>query len=161
MGVHGLWKLLAPVGRRVSVETLAGKKLAIYASIWMVQFMKAMRDEKGEMVGNAHLLGFFRRICKLLYLKTKPVFIFDGATTVLKRLTVIARRRKRENAQAKIRKTTEKLLLNHVELYERGMKPDDWSSCKTELEGEIGDCLVVLAPMLKLVMAMRNGHKRR
>lgn len=29
MGVQGLWDLLAPVGRRVSVETLAGKKLAI------------------------------------------------------------------------------------------------------------------------------------
>ncbi|KAA3459375.1 DNA repair protein UVH3 isoform X3 [Gossypium australe] len=54
MGVHGLWELLAPVGRRVSVETLAGKKLAIDASIWMVQFMKAMRDEKGEMIRNAH-----------------------------------------------------------------------------------------------------------
>ncbi|XVF16465.1 hypothetical protein REPUB_Repub10bG0033100 [Reevesia pubescens] len=114
MGVHGLWELLAPVGRRVSVETLAGKKLAIDASIWMVQFMKAMRDEKGEMVRNAHLLGFFRRICKLLYLKTKPVFVFDGATPVLKRRTVIARRRQRENAQAKIRKTAEKLLLNHL-----------------------------------------------
>ncbi|KAE8707616.1 DNA-repair protein UVH3 [Hibiscus syriacus] len=114
MGVHGLWELLAPVGRRVSVETLAGKKLAIDASIWMVQFMKAMRDEKGEMVRNAHLLGFFRRICKLLYLKTKPVFVFDGATPVLKRRTVIARRRQRENAQAKIRKTAEKLLLNQL-----------------------------------------------
>ncbi|GMI68417.1 hypothetical protein HRI_000511000 [Hibiscus trionum] len=114
MGVHGLWELLAPVGRRVSVETLAGKKLAIDASIWMVQFMKAMRDEKGEMVRNAHLLGFFRRICKLLYLKTKPVFVFDGATPILKRRTVIARRRQRENAQAKIRKTAEKLLLNQL-----------------------------------------------
>lgn len=80
----------------------------------MVQFMKAMRDEKGEMVRNAHLLGFFRRICKLLYLKTKPVFVFDGGTPALKRRTVIARRRQRENAQAKIRKTAEKLLLNHV-----------------------------------------------
>ncbi|KAJ4839275.1 hypothetical protein Tsubulata_050010 [Turnera subulata] len=114
MGVHGLWDLLAPVGRRVSVETLAGKKLAIDASIWMIQFMKAMRDEKGEMVRNAHLLGFFRRICKLLYLRTKPVFVFDGGTPALKRRTVIARRRQRENAQAKIRKTAEKLLLNHL-----------------------------------------------
>ncbi|GLU11233.1 hypothetical protein SLE2022_279920 [Rubroshorea leprosula] len=114
MGVQGLWELLAPVGRRVSVETIAGKKLAIDASIWMVQFMKAMRDDKGEMVRNAHLLGFFRRICKLLYLKTKPVFVFDGATPALKRRTVIARRRQRENAQAKIRKTAEKLLLNHL-----------------------------------------------
>lgn len=147
MGVHGLWELLAPVGRRVSVETLAGKKLAIGtnislltslndfqkiscglrfflwvcfsiedASIWMVQFIKAMRDDKGEIVRNAHLLGFFRRICKLLFLRTKPVFVFDGATPALKRRTLIARRRQRENAQAKVRKTAEKLLLNHVSL---------------------------------------------
>ncbi|KAL5582514.1 hypothetical protein UlMin_014956 [Ulmus minor] len=114
MGVHGLWELLAPVGRRVSVETLAGKRLAIDASIWLVQFMKAMRDEKGEMIRNAHLLGFFRRICKLLYLRTKPIFVFDGGTPALKRRTVIARRRQRENAQAKVRKTAEKLLLNHL-----------------------------------------------
>lgn len=76
--------------------------------------MKAMRDEKGEMVRNGHLLGFFRRICKLLFLRTKPVFVFDGGTPALKRRTVVARRRQRENAQAKIRKTAEKLLLNHV-----------------------------------------------
>nr|VDC96777.1 unnamed protein product [Brassica rapa] len=39
MGVRGLWELLAPVGRRVSVETLAGKRLAIVAdaSIWMTK----------------------------------------------------------------------------------------------------------------------------
>lgn len=80
----------------------------------MIQFMKAMRDEKGDMVRNAHLLGFFRRICKLLFLRTKPVFVFDGGTPALKRRTVVARRRQRENAQAKIRKTAEKLLLNHV-----------------------------------------------
>ncbi|XP_020092237.1 DNA repair protein UVH3 isoform X2 [Ananas comosus] len=114
MGVQGLWELLAPVGRRVSVETLAGKKLAIDASIWMVQFMKAMRDEKGEMVRNAHLLGFFRRICKLLFLRTKPVFVFDGATPPLKRRTIASRRRHRDAARAKIRKTAEKLLLTHV-----------------------------------------------
>ncbi|CAH2045105.1 unnamed protein product [Thlaspi arvense] len=114
MGVQGLWELLAPVGRRVSVETLSGKRLAIDASIWMVQFIKAMRDEKGDMVQNAHLIGFFRRICKLLFLRTKPVFVFDGGTPALKRRTVIARRRQRENAQTKIRKTAEKLLLNRL-----------------------------------------------
>ncbi|EOA23395.1 hypothetical protein CARUB_v10016571mg [Capsella rubella] len=114
MGVQGLWELLAPVGRRVSVETLANKRLAIDASIWMVQFIKAMRDEKGDMVQNAHLIGFFRRICKLLFLRTKPIFVFDGATPALKRRTVIARRRQRENAQTKIRKTAEKLLLNRL-----------------------------------------------
>lgn len=88
----------------------------------MIQFMKAMRDEKGEMVRNAHILGFFRRICKLLYLRTKPVFVFDGGTPALKRRTVIARRRQRENAQAKIRKTAEKLLLNHVSCFDSFLK---------------------------------------
>lgn len=82
----------------------------------MVQFIKAMRDDKGEIVRNAHLLGFFRRICKLLFLRTKPVFVFDGATPALKRRTLIARRRQRENAQAKVRKTAEKLLLNHLKV---------------------------------------------
>ncbi|KAL8124353.1 DNA repair protein UVH3 [Apium graveolens] len=117
MGVRNLWELLSPVGRRVNVETLAGKKLAIDASIWMIQFMKAMRDEKGEMVKNAHILGFFRRICKLLFLRVKPVFVFDGAAPALKRRTVAARRRLRDNAQTNIRKTAEKLLLNHMKTH--------------------------------------------
>ena len=34
------------------------------ASIWLFQFMRAMRDERGEMVKNAHLKGFFSRICR-------------------------------------------------------------------------------------------------
>lgn len=86
------------------------------ASIWIIQFMKAMRDDRGDMIRNAHLLGFFRRICKLLFLRIKPVFVFDGGTPALKRRTVIARRRQREQAQSRIRKTAEKLLLNHVSL---------------------------------------------
>lgn len=114
MGVHGLWGLLAPVGRRVSVETLAGKRLAVDASIWMVQFMRAMRDDKGDMVRDAHILGFLRRICKLLFLRARPVFVFDGATPALKRRTLAARRRNRDAAQAKVRKTAEKLLISHL-----------------------------------------------
>ncbi|WVZ55906.1 hypothetical protein U9M48_006507 [Paspalum notatum var. saurae] len=114
MGVHGLWELLAPVGRRVSVETLAGKRVAVDASIWMVQFMRAMRDDSGEMVRDAHLLGFLRRICKLLFLRVRPVFVFDGTTPALKRRTLAARRRQRDAAQAKVRKTAEKLLLSHL-----------------------------------------------
>ena len=44
MGVKGLWRLLLPIGRRISIETLAGKVLAVDASIWLTQFVKAMRD---------------------------------------------------------------------------------------------------------------------
>ncbi len=29
MGVHGLWQLLEPVGRRVNIEAIANKRLAV------------------------------------------------------------------------------------------------------------------------------------
>ncbi|KAK9819017.1 hypothetical protein WJX74_004467 [Apatococcus lobatus] len=111
MGVQGLWSLLEPVGRRVNIEALSNKKVAVDASIWLVQFIKAMRDEKGEMLRNAHLVGFFRRICRLLFHRIRPVFVFDGATPALKRRTTIARRRRREQQTAKLRKTAEKMLM--------------------------------------------------
>ena len=69
MGVHNLWSLLAPCGRRTSVDRLARMRLAVDASIWLIQFIKAMRDEKGEMLRNAPLLGLFRRLVKLLRIK--------------------------------------------------------------------------------------------
>ena len=106
MGVQGLWTLLEPCGRRINIEAISNKKLAVGgwchahactlleqracihrphalawgacpcvmpralcaphadASIWLFQFMKAMRNERGEMVKNAHLRGFFSRICR-------------------------------------------------------------------------------------------------
>ena len=50
MGVSRLWDLLAPCGRRVSLDALARKRLVVDASIWLIQFIKAMRDDSGEMV---------------------------------------------------------------------------------------------------------------
>ncbi|KAK9830500.1 hypothetical protein WJX72_012105 [[Myrmecia] bisecta] len=120
MGVHGLWPLLEPVGRRINIEALTNKRLAVDASIWLVQFIKAMRDEKGEMMRNAHLLGFFRRICRLLFHKIRPVFVFDGATPALKKRTTIARRRRREQQSAKVKKTAEKLLLAQLRKHALG-----------------------------------------
>jgi DNA excision repair protein ERCC-5 len=35
------------------------------ASIWLMQFVKAMRGEDGQMLPNAHLLGTFRRLVKV------------------------------------------------------------------------------------------------
>ena len=79
MGVHNLWDLLAPCGRRCSIDSLARKRLAVDASIWLIQFIKAMRDvETGEMLHNAPQLGLFRRLCKLLFLHVRPLLVFDG-----------------------------------------------------------------------------------
>jgi DNA excision repair protein ERCC-5 len=96
MGVKDLWQLLSPIGRRVSVESLEGKILAIDASIWITQFIKAMRDEEGKMMKNAHLIGTLRRVLRLLFHKIRPLFVFDGATPELKLRVVQARRKGRE-----------------------------------------------------------------
>ncbi|EEB06959.1 DNA repair nuclease Rad13 [Schizosaccharomyces japonicus yFS275] len=95
MGVTGLWSILEPVNRPVKLETLANKRLAIDASIWIYQFLKAVRDKEGEQMKHSHIVGFFRRICKLLYFGIKPVFVFDGGAPMLKRQTIRKRQARR------------------------------------------------------------------
>ena len=114
MGVTHLWELLSPVGRTVDLSTLANQRLAVDASIWITQFIKAMRDEDGNQLPAAHLLGFFRRIVRLLCLNIKPVFVFDGGTPALKRQTVSARRERREAQGVRLRRVAEKMLLNRL-----------------------------------------------
>ncbi|XP_052851408.1 DNA excision repair protein ERCC-5 [Drosophila gunungcola] len=96
MGVTGLWKLIEPCGKPVPVETLEGKILAVDISIWLHQVVKGFQDNKGSALSNAHLLGLFHRLCKLLYYRVRPVFIFDGCVPQLKRET-IARRQQQRN----------------------------------------------------------------
>ena len=60
------------------------------ASIWLNQTVKGMRDRHGNPLPNAHLIGLFHRVCKLLFYKIKPVFVFDGATPALKRQTLVS-----------------------------------------------------------------------
>lgn len=68
---------------------MEGKALAIDSSIWIYQFQATMRDKDGRGLVNAHILGFLRRICKLLYYGIKPVFVFDGGAPALKRSTLV------------------------------------------------------------------------
>uniref|UniRef100_UPI00358EC509 DNA excision repair protein ERCC-5 isoform X3 n=1 Tax=Myxine glutinosa TaxID=7769 RepID=UPI00358EC509 len=99
MGVKGLWTLLGPTGQTSSLEGLRGKVLAVDLSIWLNQAIKGVRDRKGFQMQHAHLLTLFHRICKLLYYGIKPVFVFDGVAPLLKRKTLAARQRERDNAE--------------------------------------------------------------
>jgi DNA excision repair protein ERCC-5 len=110
MGVHGLWKLLEPVGRRVSIETLERKTLAVDVSIWLVKFIKTMRDEEGKVAKNAHIIGTLRRVVRLLFHRIRPVFVFDGGAPALKEQTLRARRRLRNNAEVNVTKTAQRIL---------------------------------------------------
>ncbi|KAF6083975.1 ERCC excision repair 5, endonuclease [Phyllostomus discolor] len=113
MGVQGLWKLLECSGRQISPETLEGKILAVVLldiSIWLNQALKGVRDRHGNSIENAHLLTLFHRLCKLLFFRIRPIFVFDGDTPLLKKQTLAKRRHKKDLATNDSKKTTEKLL---------------------------------------------------
>ncbi|KAI0359824.1 hypothetical protein OH77DRAFT_870687 [Trametes cingulata] len=110
MGVKSLWQLLEPVGRPVLLETMEGKSMAIDSSIWIYQFQATMRDKEGRGLVNAHVLGFLRRICKLLFYGIKPVFVFDGGAPALKMSTIAERKKKKSGAAASHAKIAERLL---------------------------------------------------
>ncbi|KAF9581163.1 DNA repair protein rad2 [Lunasporangiospora selenospora] len=122
MGVKGLWELLHPVARPIKLDSLSNKHLAIDASIWLNQFLKGMRDKEGNVVGNAHIIGFFRRICKLLHYNIKPVFVFDGGTPALKRLTIQERRKRKRHDVNMVKRTAEKLLAAQLRLHALNQK---------------------------------------
>ncbi|KAE8150499.1 hypothetical protein BDV25DRAFT_172132 [Aspergillus avenaceus] len=110
MGVHGLWTVVQPCARPIKLETLNKKRLAVDASIWIYQFLKAVRDKEGNALRNSHVVGFFRRICKLLFFGIKPVFVFDGGAPVLKRQTISGRKKRREGRREDAVRTAGKLL---------------------------------------------------
>ncbi|XP_076096538.1 DNA excision repair protein ERCC-5-like [Mytilus galloprovincialis] len=112
MGVQGLWQLLNPTGRPVSLQSLEGKILAVDVSIWLHQAVKGMRDRDGNPLPNAHLQVLFNRLCKLLYYRIKPVFVFDGGVPVLKKQTMAGRREKKEFAELESDKATKNLVQN-------------------------------------------------
>jgi DNA excision repair protein ERCC-5 len=99
------------------MNALENKVIAVDASIWLYHFLKAMRDENGNMIKGAHVLGFFRRICKLLYLKIKPVFVFDGPPPALKRQTLMLRAQQQASEERHRRKVVEKLLRNQIKMH--------------------------------------------
>ncbi|THC94447.1 hypothetical protein EYZ11_006084 [Aspergillus tanneri] len=115
MGVHGLWTVVQPCARPVKLETLNKKRLAVDASIWIYQFLKAVRDKEGNALRNSHIVGFFRRICKLLYFGIKPVFVFDGGAPTLKRQTIANRKKRREGRREDAVRTAGKLLAVHMQ----------------------------------------------
>lgn len=110
MGVKSLWEIVGPAARPVKLEALSRKKLAVDASIWIYQFLKAVRDKEGNALNLSHIVGFFRRICKLLYFGILPLFVFDGGAPALKRQVIQSRREKREGNRDNITTAAQKLL---------------------------------------------------
>lgn len=114
MGVHGLWDLLEPAGKPIPLETLENKTFAIDVSIWLNQAVKGIRGQDGGTVANAHLIGLFHRLCKLLFYKIRPIFVFDGKAPQLKLETLRKRRQARSNLMQKSDSVRAKILDNFI-----------------------------------------------
>ncbi|XP_071489512.1 DNA excision repair protein ERCC-5-like [Diadema antillarum] len=111
MGVQGLWKLLESTGRPINLESLEGKVLAVDVSIWLNQ---AVLAGYSNSPANPHLQVLFSRICKLLFYRIKPVFVFDGTPPQIKRQTLAARRQRKQLAAAQSENTSEKIIKNFL-----------------------------------------------
>lgn len=123
MGVNGLWQVVQPCARPTNLATLNRKRLAVDASIWIYQFLKAVRDKEGNALRNSHVVGFFRRICKLLWFGILPIFVFDGGAPALKRQTINNRNKRREGRREDAVKTAGKLLA--VQMHRRAEEEAD------------------------------------
>ncbi|KAJ1968978.1 DNA repair protein rad2 [Dispira parvispora] len=147
MGVKGLWPLLEPAARPAQLDSLRGKRLAVDASIWIHQFVKALQDREGDPLRYAHLLGFLRRICKLLFYGIKPVFVFDGATPDIKRRTIVHRQQHRERLQDNAKRTAEKIVRAQLKL--QALATTASSANRPEDDGQFAQALRDSSPQSK------------
>lgn len=112
--MKGLWELIKPAGKPVTIETFQNKTIGVDVSLLLNQSVKGMRGRHGNPSATAHLAGLFSSTCKLLSHRIKPIFVFDGAAPELKDKTLAARRDQRFKAVRKSKSAAEKMLKNKL-----------------------------------------------
>ncbi|MGQ9587970.1 MAG: flap endonuclease-1 [Thermoplasmata archaeon] len=100
-------------GKRVTLEDLTGRSIAIDAFNTLYQFLSMIRQPDGTPLLDrdgrvtSHLSGLFYRSAALLELGIRPVYVFDGSPPELKRKTIEARRALKEEAEREWKKALE------------------------------------------------------
>lgn len=93
--------------KKISLDDLSGKILAIDAYNALYQFLAVIRGEKGEPLMDrqhritSHLSGLFYRNINLLEKGTKLVYVFDGEPPELKEAEIERRKRMKKEAIVK------------------------------------------------------------
>uniref|UniRef100_A0A182YDD2 Flap endonuclease 1 n=1 Tax=Anopheles stephensi TaxID=30069 RepID=A0A182YDD2_ANOST len=103
---------------------LAGRKVAIDASMCLYQFLIAVRAEGAQLTSvdgetTSHLMGTFYRTIRLLENGIKPVYVFDGKPPDLKSGELNKRAERREEAQKALDKATEAGAVEDIEKFNR------------------------------------------
>ncbi|HYW02261.1 MAG TPA: flap endonuclease-1 [Candidatus Acidoferrum sp.] len=94
------------VKRRLTLEELRGRTLAVDANNLLYQFLALVRSKDGSPFSDSqgritsHIVGLIMRTTRLMAdYKIRPVFVFDGKPSELKSATLAERRRSREKAR--------------------------------------------------------------
>lgn len=93
--------------KKITLEDLSGKILAIDAHNALYQFLSTIRERTGEPLkdshGNitSHLSGLYYRTMNLLTIGIKPLYIFDGEPPILKSMELTRRKTLKEEAKIK------------------------------------------------------------
>lgn len=86
MGVSDLWEVLSPVARKVHLDDLRGKRLAVDLSGWIVESERAT-----QAVRNPFIRNLFYRCKKLLGHGIQLVFVLEGEAPEVKEGTLSQR----------------------------------------------------------------------
>jgi len=100
---------LSPIVEKheITLESLAGKKIAIDAYNVLYQFLASIRQPDGtplmDFSGNitSHLSGLLYRTERMLENGIKPVYVFDGKPPEFKEKTIEKRKKAKEEAKEK------------------------------------------------------------
>ncbi|MEM4311070.1 MAG: flap endonuclease-1 [Nitrososphaerales archaeon] len=90
--------------RKIDIESLNNKVIAIDAYNSLYQFLAIIRGERGELLmdrhGNitSHISGLFYRNINFLSIGIKPIYIFDGQPPELKAMEIEKRKEFKEKA---------------------------------------------------------------
>jgi flap endonuclease-1 len=101
-------------GEEITLDALLDKKIAVDSYNWLYQFLSIIRQPDGEPLKDdkgritSHLSGVFYRTLKLMEAGIKPVYVFDGKPTELKRTTNEKRHDVREEAREEWKKALER-----------------------------------------------------
>ncbi len=100
--------------RKIQLEELQGKKVAIDAMNTLYQFMAIIRQRDGEPLKDSkgrvtsHLSGLFYRTINLLEYGMHPIYVFDGEPPKIKQKTIEERKEAKREADKKLKEAKEK-----------------------------------------------------
>lgn len=148
MGIKGLMKMLqeeapACIKEIPQMSQLAGRSVAIDASMAMYQFLIAIRSSEGggpsQVLTNeagevtSHLQGMFSRTIRMMENGLKPVYVFDGKPPTMKSGELAKRSDRRATAQVGLDAATESGNAEDIERFSKRLvraTPQHNEDCK-------------------------------